>query len=53
MPDVWVEDVVTGLVKKVYEAARFNKNGKCVPRELLKRAEYNKAGIPNHFEPVR
>lgn len=40
-PDVWVEDAITGLVKKVYEAARTNADGTIVSREQLKQFQYN------------
>jgi hypothetical protein len=48
-PDVWVEDVNTGAVKKVYEAAKTNADGTFVPRERAKKVEYDAAGIPNEF----
>lgn len=42
-PDVWVEDAITGKVKKVYEAARSNKNGTFVSRENKKMSEIHQA----------
>lgn len=51
-PDVWVYDEALRKVLKVYEAARFNPDGSLAPREQLKKNEYDKAGIPSHFEPV-
>jgi len=48
-----VEDRATGQVKKVDEAARTNKNGTFVPREREKQRDYDRAGIPSHFEPVK
>lgn len=51
-PDVWVRDKKTDRVLKVYEAARFNPDGSLTKREQLKKDEYDRAGIPNHFEPV-
>ena len=53
IPDVSVEDVITGKVKKVYEAARTNADGNFVQRELDKLNEYNNAKIPSHFEKVQ
>jgi len=52
-PDVWVQDRITGRVKKVYEAARKAESGQWVDRELDKQKAYNKAGIPSHFEEVK
>jgi hypothetical protein len=52
-PDVWVEDPATGKVLKVYEAARTNKDGSFVAREMEKKAEYDAAKIESHFEPVK
>lgn len=52
-PDVWVEDRVTGEVRRVYEAARLNRSGEFVSREGTKAADYNKYGIRSHFEEVR
>ena len=52
-PDVWVEDANTRAVKKVYEAARKTPEGEWVDRELAKKNEYDKAGIPSHFEEVK
>jgi hypothetical protein len=52
-PDVWVEDANTGEVKKVYEAARTNKSGEFVPREVDKMDNYDEANIPQHFEKVK
>lgn len=52
-PDVWVEDATTGRVKKVYEAARQERSGAFVRRERLKKANYDDARIPSHFEPVK
>jgi hypothetical protein len=40
-------------VKKVYEAARTNKNGSLVSREAAKERQYNGLGIKSHFEPVQ
>jgi hypothetical protein len=51
-PDVWVFDPRTGRVLKVYEAARFNPDGTLPRREQLKKFEYDRAGIPSHFESV-
>jgi hypothetical protein len=50
-PDVWVEDAATGRVLKVYEAAR-KEGGQLVPREGLKKQQYDRLGIPSHFEEV-
>ena len=52
-PDVSALDRETGEVKKVYEAARTNKDGSIVKREALKQEQYNAADIPSHFEPVK
>jgi hypothetical protein len=52
-PDVWVEDRVTLRVKKVYEAARKDASGEFVPRELDKKPDYDRFGIPSHFEEVK
>jgi hypothetical protein len=52
-PDAWVEDVVAHQVVKVYEAARKDAAGNWVPRELRKKADYERLGIPYHFEEVR
>jgi hypothetical protein len=51
-PDVWVEDPMTGRVLKVYEAARKDGSGQWVQRELDKLNDYNRLGIPSHFEEV-
>jgi len=51
-PDVWVEDASTKQVKKVYEAARKNKDGSWVKRERDKLDDYTRAGIPNEFQEV-
>ncbi len=48
-PDVWVEN--QGQVIKVYEAAR-KRAGIWVPREQDKLNDYNRLGIPSHFEEV-
>ncbi len=52
-PDVWVEDRATGRVKKVYEAVRKDASGEFVPRELEKKRDYDKWGIPSYFEEVK
>jgi hypothetical protein len=39
-------------IKMVYEAARTNKDGSFVSREVVKRMDYNQAGIPSTFESV-
>jgi uncharacterized protein DUF4157 len=52
-PDAAVIDRQTGRVVKVYEAARFRKNGNFVrPDEGQKIADYEAAGIPYEFHPV-
>jgi hypothetical protein len=52
-PEVWVEDSVTHRVKKVYEAARKDASGEWKPRELDKKADYDRLGILSHFEEVK
>ena len=53
-PDVTVIDGKDGVtVKKVYEAARTNKDGSFVTREVTKKKQYDGLGIKNHFEPVQ
>lgn len=53
-PDVWVEDRANrGVVKKIYEAARQNKDETFVKREREKKKQYDALGIPSEFEPVR
>jgi hypothetical protein len=51
-PEVTVIDRTTNRVKKVYEAARKDRNGGWVQRELDKIADYERLGIPSHFEEV-
>lgn len=51
-PDVWVQDVVTKKVLKVYEAARKQNPEQWMPREQLKMIDYNNAGLPHQFEEV-
>jgi hypothetical protein len=40
-------------VKKIYEAARQNKDETFVKRERDKKKQYDALGIPSEFEPVR
>ena len=52
-PDIIVRDPKTKKILKVYEAARTNKDGTFIAREQLKMKEYQRKGIPYHFEPVK
>lgn len=52
-PDVWVEEISTGKVVKVYEAARASKKYGMAKREVAKVGQYIKGGIKYFFKIVK